>query len=58
MKITFSINTYDADGDLVDEGIFLHFERTTIMVASNIVEFKRVVFQIEVIAKEIEGITR
>ncbi|MBW4460511.1 MAG: hypothetical protein KME47_09760 [Nodosilinea sp. WJT8-NPBG4] len=32
----FSINTYDSDGDIVTEGIFLHFGDTSIKIATDI----------------------
>jgi hypothetical protein len=34
-KPTFAINTYDRDGDTMDEGIFLHFGDTTLKVADD-----------------------
>lgn len=52
-KITFSVNNYDKDGDVCDEGIFLHFGNTRIKVAQNAEEFKVVASTIQNIANEI-----
>ena len=51
--ITFSINQYDEDGDIIDEGIFLHFDSATIKVADNFTEFKTIIWAMEKIVKEI-----
>lgn len=51
--ITFSINQYDKDGDVIDKGIFLNFGDTSIKVAANFAEFKTIVWQMEKIVKEI-----
>jgi hypothetical protein len=38
-QITFSVNTYDADGDCFEKGVFLHFGPTRVCVAENPQEF-------------------
>lgn len=52
--ILFSVNDYDRDGDINDEGIFLHFAETKVKVADNLDEFKIVVERIAEMTKEIE----
>lgn len=37
---TFSINMYDRDGDLIDEGVFLHFGDMSVKVAVSVADFK------------------
>ena len=37
----FSVNTYDKDGDIIDEGIFLHYGDVIINVASTFDGFKK-----------------
>jgi len=51
--ITFSINQYDKDGDIVNEGVFIHFGETTIKVSETITEFSNVVDHFQVIRQEI-----
>lgn len=52
--ITFSVNQYDKDGEVIDEGIFLYFGDTSIKVASNFEEFKTILWQMQKIVNEIE----
>jgi hypothetical protein len=52
--ITFSVNSYDRDGDIIDKGIFLHFGDTMVRVADNLADFKSITFHMEKIVKEIE----
>lgn len=33
MKVLFSVNRYDDDGDVVGEGVYLHFGETIVRVA-------------------------
>ncbi len=35
-KLYFSVNEYDKDGDVVDSGIFIHFENTRVKVADDV----------------------
>lgn len=53
MKILFSVNEYDQDGDLNEYGIYLHFEGTRIKVADNIDEFDEVIEQLKKMRQEI-----
>lgn len=53
-KIYFSINSYDSDGDIYEDGVYLHFGDTTIRVAENYIEFKEVVDRISLMQKQIE----
>jgi hypothetical protein len=38
MKPTFSVNDYDKDGDIFEEGIFFHFGDTRIKVTNTVEE--------------------
>jgi hypothetical protein len=53
-EVYFSVNEYDQDGDVNDEGIFLHFGITRLHVANNIEDFKRFVDRISSMVAEIE----
>ena len=53
MDIFFTINRYDRDGDLIDNGIFLHFDETIIKVAETIEEYDKVINHVISIKKEI-----
>lgn len=46
MDISYSINSYDADGDIVEGGFFLHFGEVRIKVADNVHELQNVVDKI------------
>ena len=35
VDILFSVNSYDKDGDIFEEGVFLHFGDTRVKVAAN-----------------------
>lgn len=52
--IRFSVNRYDAMGDVIEVGIYLHFGETIIRVADNFNDFKTIVWQMEKIVKEYE----
>lgn len=53
MDILFSVNTYDNDGDIEEEGVFLHFDDTRVRVADNPEDFVDVVYQIRKIQEEL-----
>lgn len=53
-KILFSVNSYDKDGDITDEGIFLHFGDTCVKAASTLQEFRGIVAHFESMIDEIE----
>ena len=53
--ISFSINEYDHDGDVFEEGIFLHFGECKIHVAASLKGFKDVRRQLKKIEKEIRN---
>lgn len=40
MDVTFSINEYDFEGDIMEKGIFLHFGHTKIKVANTMEEYE------------------
>jgi hypothetical protein len=52
-NITFSINEYDKDGDITDNGVFLHFGDTRVKVCDSILEFDDVVLHLRCIQGEI-----
>jgi hypothetical protein len=54
VKILFSVNEYDKDGDLINFGIFLHFGETKIKVASDMGGFKNVIAKLQSMCGEIE----
>ena len=50
---TFSINDYDRDGDIFEEGIFLHFGVTRVKVADSLNEFAAFIEHLNKIYTEI-----
>lgn len=52
--ILFSVNSYDRDGDIESEGIFLHFEDTRVKAANTLKEFREIVAHFESMIREIE----
>jgi hypothetical protein len=52
--IKFSINEYDRDGDIVEEGVFLHFGRCRVKAAENIEDFYTIVDTLNRIVTEIK----
>lgn len=40
MNVNFSINHYDFDGDIIEKGIFLHFDNVRIKVANTMEEYE------------------
>ena len=55
MRTTFSINRYDRDGDIMDEGIFLHFDNNlSILIGNTINDLQKFIYDIKDIKKEIE----
>lgn len=53
-KPTFSVNSYDNDGDRTESGIYLNFGEVRIRVAENINEFSDFISHLEKIHVEIE----
>ena len=53
MEPTFSINRHDRDGDVFDEGVFLHFGDTSVKVADSIADFKSFKIHISSMEQEI-----
>ncbi len=53
--ITFSIHRYDCDGDMMQEGVFLHFgDCAVVKVSDSVLEFFNFVSRIKAIEREIE----
>ena len=58
MKITYSINEYDFEGDIIEGGIYLHFENTKIKVANSIEEYKDFVNEFNMVTEEIYALDK
>jgi hypothetical protein len=54
MEITFSVNSYDSDGDVMEEAVFLHFENTCIRVCDSANDFQKICDNIVRINEEIK----
>jgi hypothetical protein len=54
-EITFSINRYDEDGVVFEEGVFLNFGQTSVKAANSIDEFKSILFHFEAMIVEMES---
>ena len=53
--ITFSIHRYDCDGDMMQEGVFLHFgDCAVVKVSDSVLEFFNFVSRIKAIERDIE----
>ena len=53
--ITFSVNRYDCDGDMMQEGVFLHFgDCAVVKVCDSVLEFFNFVSRIKAIERDIE----
>jgi hypothetical protein len=53
-EILFSVNEYDRDGDVTEEGIFLHFGGTRVKAAENIGDFRAIVDCMKSMVREID----
>ena len=53
-EIMFSVNDYDRDGDIAEEGVFLHFGSTRVKAAESIANFRTIVQHMERMVREIE----
>lgn len=53
MNVTFSINEYDFEGDIVEKGIYLHFGHTKIKVADNMEEYEDFLINLYTIKTEL-----
>lgn len=54
-EITFSINRYGKDGDVLEEGVFLHFGETSVKAANSVTEFKSILCHFHQMIEEIEA---
>lgn len=52
-SISFMINEYDSDGDILEEGIFINFGHTRLKICETLDEFDKFVHIIKGIQKEI-----
>ena len=53
MKLTFSIHEYDSDGDILDEGLFIHCEGIRIKIGDYLDSIDDLINQLQKIKKEI-----
>lgn len=53
-RITFSVNDYDRDGDVTDQGIYLHIGPVRIRAGGTVADLREIAKQIEDCASEIE----
>ena len=53
-QITFSIGSHDRDGDVCEDGIFIHFGNTRIRVAGSFLEYLSFLTELRSMAPEIE----
>ncbi len=53
MKTAFSVNTYDSDGDVIDERILLHCDGNLILNFKDVEELESFAEQVKRVAKEI-----
>jgi len=51
--VLFSVNDYDSDGDVHEEGIYLHFGDTRIKVADSLKAFQDFITHLDAMCKEI-----
>lgn len=53
MKISFSINQHDSEGDCFEQGIYLHFNDMFQLRVNNLYELCRIQKQLKEITREI-----
>lgn len=53
IDILFSVNDYDKDGDVADQGVFLHFRDARVKVARDMEEFRALPARIQSMVDEI-----
>lgn len=54
MELGFTINSYDKDGDIWEEGIYIHFGETRIMVAKSFEEYEKFINNLTLMKQEIK----
>jgi len=58
MKVFYSINDYDFEGDITEEAVYLHFGETRIKIADTVKQSSEFFEQMEKIYKEINATSR
>lgn len=53
-KPIFSVNQYDSDGDIVEEGIWLHFGDTIVKVAIDVDDYQGFIDHLKCMKREIK----
>jgi hypothetical protein len=53
-SVYFNVGEFDQDGDLITDGIYLHFGETRIRVAEDIEGYRDFVSELQRMEKEIE----
>lgn len=56
MIVFFSVNDFDKDGDLNENGVYLHFNSTRVKVAQDLQGYKDFVSELQRMEKEIAEI--
>lgn len=51
--VTFSVNSYDPDGDIYEKGVYLHFGNTRIHIGRSLEDLKNFRSQVDIIINEI-----
>lgn len=54
MKVTFSVNQYDHEGDVYEEGVYLHFDGGFIITLSSVDELDKMIENLQDIRNEIK----
>lgn len=52
-SVMFSINRYDYEGDIIEEGIFLHFDNTSMKIGESLDDLDNLIFTLASIREEI-----
>ena len=53
MPVFFSINEFDRDGDLSEEGVYLHFGDSRVKVAKDLQDYRDFIAELQRMEKEI-----
>lgn len=56
--VFFSVNDFDSDGDLSEQGVYLHFDSSRIKVAEDLQDYRDFISELQRMEKEIAEIYR
>lgn len=51
--VQFSVNEFDIDGDLSEEGVYLHFGEAKVRVAKDLQDYKDFIAELQRMEKEV-----